>query len=225
MQVSLLNLSTSVTGFGFSNSITTASNMTVFANNVGIGKSPPAYPLDVTGDINCTGCLRIGGVAQDLGGVAQALSYTFYSITIPTNQAYTSDTQRTLLDYANFPGSAVSINVYTGKQLGSTGIYLLNDGYTIYNSLGSDVMLLLSNPSQYDSALAGAQRILRLYSTRNLGTFNDAIFTKWYHGQPKNVLVPAGARIQTGFSYTDNAVNQNFAIYSGTLKVAMVQTL
>ena len=32
--------------------------------NVGIKQDAPSYPLDVTGDINLTGSLRVGGVAQ-----------------------------------------------------------------------------------------------------------------------------------------------------------------
>tara|TARA_Y100000996_G_scaffold366890_1_gene312401 strand:+ start:393 stop:5411 length:5019 start_codon:yes stop_codon:yes gene_type:complete len=37
-------------------------------SNVGINTSSPVYPLDVTGDINLTGDLRIGGVVQSFGG-------------------------------------------------------------------------------------------------------------------------------------------------------------
>ena len=35
---------------------------------IGILNTAPSYPLDVTGDINLTGDLRIGGVAQTFGG-------------------------------------------------------------------------------------------------------------------------------------------------------------
>ena len=38
------------------------------ASYVGIGTSSPGYKLDVNGDINLTGSLRIGGVAQTFGG-------------------------------------------------------------------------------------------------------------------------------------------------------------
>ena len=43
----------------------------VLGSNVGLGLSNPAYPLDVVGDVNLTGALRVAGVA--LG--APALSY------------------------------------------------------------------------------------------------------------------------------------------------------
>jgi hypothetical protein len=38
------------------------------SNNVGIGDSSPSYKLDVSGDINLTGSLRINGTVQTFGG-------------------------------------------------------------------------------------------------------------------------------------------------------------
>ena len=38
------------------------------ADKVGINQSSPSYPLDVTGDINLTGDLRIGGAVQSFSG-------------------------------------------------------------------------------------------------------------------------------------------------------------
>ena len=48
---------------------TTSSNDIYYnTGNVGIGDSSPSYKLDVTGDINLTGSLRINGVVQTFGG-------------------------------------------------------------------------------------------------------------------------------------------------------------
>ena len=43
--------------------------MTLQSNGkIGIGNTNPSYNLDVSGDINLTGSLRINGVAQSFGG-------------------------------------------------------------------------------------------------------------------------------------------------------------
>jgi hypothetical protein len=39
-----------------------------FSGQLGIGKSP-AYPLDVVGDVNCTGAFRVNGAAISTGGI------------------------------------------------------------------------------------------------------------------------------------------------------------
>ena len=44
---------------GWSNN---SSNVFIFNSNIGIGKSNPTFPLDITGDLNFTGTLRQGGV-------------------------------------------------------------------------------------------------------------------------------------------------------------------
>jgi hypothetical protein len=192
------------------------------AGSVGINNTNPSssYKLDVGGDINCTGSFRVNGVA-----LTTSSSLTFYSIDIPTNQSYTADGQITTLNYSAFGGTAVSINGYTGKQLGTTGIYLLNDNNSIYNSSANDVMILISNKSQYDGAVADGQRWLRLYSTRTSGSFNYSVYTKWWHGQPTYVCVPGSGRIQFGITASDNGLSYPFNVYGGTLKVAYVQTI
>jgi fibronectin-binding autotransporter adhesin len=58
------NSANSLTAFQIQNAAgTTAFNVDTTNNRVGIGNTTPAYPLDVTGDINTSTALRIGGVS------------------------------------------------------------------------------------------------------------------------------------------------------------------
>lgn len=47
-----------------------AYGLIVTSGFTGIAKSNPAYPLDVTGDVNISGSYRVNGVALSLGGTA-----------------------------------------------------------------------------------------------------------------------------------------------------------
>ena len=52
----------------FPGELLTVAGTTTIGRHLGIRQNIPQYPLDVTGDINLTGALRIGGVAQSFGG-------------------------------------------------------------------------------------------------------------------------------------------------------------
>ena len=55
--------------FSTSDSTTLSEAMRIDYNGkVGMGTKTPSYDLDVAGDINLTGSLRINGVAQSFGG-------------------------------------------------------------------------------------------------------------------------------------------------------------
>jgi hypothetical protein len=52
----------------FPGELLTVAGTTTIGRHLGIRQNIPQYPLDVTGDINLTGDLRINGVAQSFGG-------------------------------------------------------------------------------------------------------------------------------------------------------------
>lgn len=55
----------------------TSGNLTLSSGSVGINQTSPSYALDVSGDVNLTGSLRVNGVAQSFGSSSSVGSSTF----------------------------------------------------------------------------------------------------------------------------------------------------
>ena len=101
-------------------------------NRVGVAQSSPAYPLDVTGDINATGVLRVGG-AEVLSGTTVGSGITSSSLTtvgvlgnLTTNVAGTATLGSTVIRtfqkaLATGLGNVSEICTITGSNLTFAG--------------------------------------------------------------------------------------------------------
>jgi hypothetical protein len=104
------------------------------ASYVGIGTSSPGYKLDVNGDINLTGSLRIGGVAQTFGGGGGGGSGTSPWVTVNSTEIHysggnvgigTSDPAHTLHVEGNIYASG-NVTAYSDKRK-KTNLRIIED--------------------------------------------------------------------------------------------------
>jgi len=146
---STLGLTGSLTGT--SASFTTGVNMATVSGNVGIGTTEPGYKLDVAGDINTTGKVRVTGTqalyipggnftgSMFVGDGGQNLSYT------------SGDNGR----YNTAVGlGALSANT-TGNQNTANGTYALFSNTTGYQNTANGTYALFYNTTGYQNTANG----------------------------------------------------------------------
>jgi hypothetical protein len=114
------------------------------SGNVAVGGSSPSYKLDVTGDINATGDLRIGGTA--IGDyIDYSGSVTFNNFTLGNGSVSAYYTR--VNDLVHFVGGVTlgstssvtgnwSVNLPVNSAFGMTG-----HGFVHFNDSGTDVYL------------------------------------------------------------------------------------
>ncbi len=117
------------------------SNVYLLSSNVGIGKNNPAYPLDVVGDINFTGELKLNGTRYDRSQWSNSSSNVFI---LSSNVGIGKSNPGVALDVngdVNITGSIIR----NGLPYGALLNYDDTDALTINNS--SNVSVLIGQTS------------------------------------------------------------------------------
>jgi membrane-bound inhibitor of C-type lysozyme len=204
---------------------------------LGIGTTAPTSQLELSGTATAMKAilksnLDVGNVPASTGtatipGTTPANSQSV-TMNIPNNQKLDTDPQfRIMALYSSFPGTVATVNGLTGKQIGASGLYILSNGYTIYNG-GSSVASInipaFTGSDTYGSAAYRAHRIY--FGTGNFGQDFSNGTAKFNSDANQSIsfsLAP-GASFKVGVSVSDFGASLGFSLYdtNWTLEIGVV---
>jgi hypothetical protein len=169
--------------------------------NVGIGTTSPAYKLDVAGDINTTGTLRVNGTALGIDELSDGqndstndnlfLGGAGFSGIFYNN--YNTAVGRGAFDNANTDNT----QTYYGDNNTAVGLNALTSNTTGYNNTATGRNALLSNTTGYSNSAQGVNVLF--YNTT--GTNNSAL---------------GNAALFYNTSGANNSAVGSYALYSNT---------
>ena len=108
--------------------VSSSTRMTLMNDGkLGIGTTSPSYKLDVSGDINLSGSLRINGTAQTFGGSVWSTS---------GSNVYRSSGNVGI--GTSSPGAPLDVRASGGSNPGDNGLIVYNSS----NSSGQDLSLI-----------------------------------------------------------------------------------
>ena len=158
-----------------------------------------------------------------------------YTFDVPSNQPFGPYPSPRLMNYSTFSGTVGTVDGRTGKQLGSTGVYLLNDSNSFYNSKTTAVPIKIYTAPNDDTSAGQACRIHRVcigsntsieYSIpRNMSNTIgcETFFNYGGSATPTTFTLPPKQFFRVAFSTNDTAaiygLGPGWMLYTGTMYV------
>jgi hypothetical protein len=188
-------------------------NNAIFYNNVGIGTLTPGYKLDVSGDINYTGTLRLNGTAVSLGGSSQWTSSGANVYVTTSNVGIGTSSPAYKLDVSGDIRAAGSLNAtsilstltlvnsfaVTGNStVAYNGIYSIGTNTVNYAPGSSWITVQLNTPTtqQIQNTSGYTLSIVITYGGGNTSRSYNDTGIQWY---VVNESTSVQTAIQTGF--------------------------
>lgn len=122
------------------------------------------------------GALQVDGIPVKLASLFQTLSTTttvtgttYSNLWFTSDQTFGSPYKPRKFDITNplLPADT-TIDDYTAKRFGSTGIYVLNDGFTLYNGATSNINIKFNIATAPDFGSAAANRMHRIVGATDM---------------------------------------------------------
>ena len=204
------------------------SNVGAFGSNAAVATSNAAFSASNQAFVTLPALLS--------STAAVVTSSNVYIISVPSNQAFGAYPSPRFMDYSGFAGTIGTVDGLTGKQLGSTGVYLLNDTYSFYNSKATAVPVKIYTAANADSGSGSAYRTHRVCIGSNtdieyniqrtiLKTIGCETFFN-YCGRATSATfnLPPKQFFRIAFGTNDTGAIwgvTNFALYDGTMYVTV----